>query len=72
MKRTGHLSFTLITVILVIGLHTSRAQEPVNPHATPEAKALLELYYALSGNYTLTGQHNYPATGDRNSRFAAE
>lgn len=72
MKRTGQLSFTLITVILVIGLHTSRAQEPVNPHATPEAKALLELYYALSGNYTLTGQHNYPATGDRNSRFAAE
>jgi mannan endo-1,4-beta-mannosidase len=72
MKGTGHLTYRLITAILLIGLHPTRAQEPVNPHASPQAKALLEMYYALSGNYTLTGQHNYPATGDRNSRFAAE
>lgn len=45
---------------------------PVNPNATPEAKALLDLYYRISGKYTLTGQHNYPDTKDRNSKFAAK
>ena len=33
---------------------------PVNPEATPEAKALLHYVYSLSGEYTLTGQHNFP------------
>ena len=72
MKRTGQFTFILIIAISLISLCPSRAQEPVNPHASPEARALLELYYSLSGKYTLTGQHNYPATRDRNSRFAAE
>ena len=36
---------------------------PVNPHATPEARALLAYLYSMSGKYTLTGQHNYPNTG---------
>jgi len=72
MKRIGQFTLTLITFIILICLKPSQAQEPVNPHASPEAKALLELFYSLSGQYTLTGQHNYPATRDRNSRFAAE
>jgi mannan endo-1,4-beta-mannosidase len=45
--------------------------EPVTPLASPEAKALLKLLYGISGQYTLTGQHNYPNIRDRNSRFAA-
>jgi mannan endo-1,4-beta-mannosidase len=45
---------------------------PVTPNASAEARALLDLYYSLSGSYTLTGQHNYPSTGDLNSRFAEE
>jgi mannan endo-1,4-beta-mannosidase len=48
------------------------AVRPVNPNATPEAKALLDLYYRISGKYTLTGQHNYPSSRDRNSKFAAK
>lgn len=36
------------------------AQEPVNPHASPEARALLKYLYSISGHYTLAGQHNYP------------
>jgi mannan endo-1,4-beta-mannosidase len=32
----------------------------VNPHATPEARALLQLLDSISGHYTLTGQHNFP------------
>jgi len=34
--------------------------EPVNPDATPEARALLKKLCALSGKGILTGQHNYP------------
>ena len=43
---------------------------PVTPQASPEARALLEVLYAISGKYTLTGQHNYPNTKSRNSQFA--
>lgn len=48
------------------------AGDPVNPNATPEARALLDLFYRISGKYTLTGQHNYPNTKDRNTRFASQ
>ena len=34
--------------------------EPVNPNATPEARALLKTICAVSGKGILTGQHNYP------------
>ena len=33
---------------------------PVNPEATPEAKALLHSLYQSSIQHTLTGQHNFP------------
>jgi mannan endo-1,4-beta-mannosidase len=33
---------------------------PVDPKATPEAVALLHYLYEISGEYTLTGQHNFP------------
>jgi mannan endo-1,4-beta-mannosidase len=46
--------------------------KPANPNTSPEAKALLQFIYTLSGKYTLTGQHNFPAARDRNSRFAAD
>jgi len=45
--------------------------KPATSNASPEAKALLQLIYNLSGRYTLTGQHNFPAAKDYNSRFAA-
>jgi mannan endo-1,4-beta-mannosidase len=45
--------------------------EPVTPQASPEARALLQFLYDLSGKYTLTGQHNFPNTKSVNSRFAA-
>jgi mannan endo-1,4-beta-mannosidase len=34
--------------------------DPVNPHASPEARALLKYLYSISGKYTLAGQHNFP------------
>jgi mannan endo-1,4-beta-mannosidase len=34
--------------------------QPVNPGATSEASELLEYLYSISGENTLSGQHNYP------------
>jgi mannan endo-1,4-beta-mannosidase len=45
--------------------------KPVTPNALPETAALLATLQEISGQYTLTGQHNPPVGGDRNSRFAA-
>jgi mannan endo-1,4-beta-mannosidase len=35
--------------------------DPVTPGASAEARALLSFLYDISGNHTLTGQHNYAA-----------
>jgi mannan endo-1,4-beta-mannosidase len=39
--------------------------EPVNPHATPEARALLAYIDSISGKAIIAGQHNYPNDGSR-------
>jgi mannan endo-1,4-beta-mannosidase len=39
--------------------------EPVNPHATPEARALLAFLDSISGKATIAGQHNFPNVGAR-------
>ena len=51
-----------IVLLLLLCLAPLRAQAPVNPHASPEARALLNFLYSISGHYTLAGQHNYPNT----------
>ena len=48
------------------------AAKPVTPDASPEATALLQFLYDISGKYTLTGQHNYPNVKGRNTAFATE
>jgi mannan endo-1,4-beta-mannosidase len=64
---------TALIVVLIIGsINGVLAGDPVNPNSTPETRALIDLFYRISGKYTLTGQHNYPNTKDRNTRFAAE
>ncbi len=45
---------------------------PVSPNASAEAKALLSYIQSISGKHTLTGQHNYPQSGDKNTQFAAD
>jgi hypothetical protein len=59
---------TVLAVTCGMGL----AIEPSNPDATPEARALIELFHKVSGKYVLTGQHNFPNARDRNSRFYAK
>jgi mannan endo-1,4-beta-mannosidase len=46
-------------------------QPPVSPHPTPEARALLHMLYEISGNHTLTGQHNYANEQEFSTRVAA-
>lgn len=41
------------------------APQPVNPHATPEARALLAYIDSISGKGIITGQHNFPNDGSR-------
>lgn len=38
--------------------------EPVNPNATPEARALLKMLCDIGGKGILTGQHNFPNERD--------
>jgi mannan endo-1,4-beta-mannosidase len=55
----------VLAAALGVGGWAQTAPEPVNPHATPEARALLAYLYSISGKGTITGQHNYPNTGSR-------
>ena len=56
-RRNSLLALPLLVTSLMMA---QNAPQPVNPKASPEARALLGYFYALSGQYTLTGQHNYP------------
>ncbi len=55
----------MLVAALGFGSWAQTAPEPVNPHATPEARALLAYLDSISGKAIITGQHNYPNTGSR-------
>lgn len=67
-------SYLVSIALLVVLSSMVEAQQtnPVTPKSSPEAKALLGYLQGLSGKYILPGQHNFPVSGDRNSRFAAD
>ena len=58
-------------LILINSFGWAQPIRPVTPNASPEATALLEYIQDISGKYTLSGQHNFPSSGDKNSQFAA-
>jgi len=62
---TMRIAATLLAATMGLSGRAQTAQEPVNPHATPEARALLAYLYSISGKVTLTGQHTYPNEGAR-------
>jgi len=58
---------TLALLLSLAALAATAAAEPprtVNPNATPEARALLDFLYEIQGKHTLSGQHNFIATGN--------
>jgi mannan endo-1,4-beta-mannosidase len=66
------LRSALVTLALIAtAASISRAQQPtsspVDPDATPEARALLHEIDSISGHDTLSGQHNFPNTVSRYS-----
>ncbi|MGA2219644.1 MAG: glycosyl hydrolase [Terracidiphilus sp.] len=66
--KSNHLATSLLALLLGCASPALLAQatrEPVNPHATPEARALLAYLDSISGKATVTGQHNYPNEGSR-------
>jgi mannan endo-1,4-beta-mannosidase len=68
----------IIPFLIILFFHSLdiTAQEkvinPVTKNASPEARALLKFFYDISGEYLLTGQHNFPNVKGRNTKFAAE
>ncbi len=70
---SGGLTFRFVARLtcLLIAIPATQAQQPdaapVNPDATPEARALLRQIDGVSGKGILSGAHNYPNTVSRYS-----
>lgn len=65
----------VLSITLVMASSSLFAQDvakPANPNTSPEAKALLQSLYTLSGKHTMSGVHNFPGARGRNSVFAAD
>ena len=58
--RTIQSAVCCIIIALLQTIAAAAEPEPVNPNATPEARALLRYLYSISGKATLSGQHNFP------------
>lgn len=61
----------VLSLVVTSSAWADEVRTPVDPQATPEARALLKYLCDISGNHILSGQHNYPNVRDRNSQFAA-
>ncbi|HEY1159335.1 MAG TPA: glycosyl hydrolase [Terracidiphilus sp.] len=59
------IAAAILAVAFGCGHWAQAAPEPVNPHASPEARALLAYLDSISGQAFITGQHNYPNDGSR-------
>ena len=62
MKLIRYLTLLLLVLMAEAGSAQTAMPSalPVNPNATPEARALLKEIDQISGHSTLTGQHNFP------------
>jgi len=65
-----YIILILILLFSITGFQACKGQgsfAPVNPEATPEAKALLKYLYSIQGKNILSGQHNYAEEPTRSS-----
>ena len=75
MKRAELSNIGIGILFLFCSIATKAQDKAINPvtkNASPEARALLKFFYNISGQYILTGQHNYPNVKNRNTIFATE
>jgi mannan endo-1,4-beta-mannosidase len=63
--RLKQFSVLVVAFLLSCAAGAQTSTQPVNPHASPEARALLAYLHSISGKGIVTGQHNYPNTGAR-------
>ena len=65
--------FILVLVIVLFwnqhGIARDKTHDPVTKCASPEVRALLKLFYDISGEYLLAGHHNFPNVKERNTKF---
>jgi mannan endo-1,4-beta-mannosidase len=58
------ITCSLLLFFIILSISCQDAEyKPVSPNASPEAAALLEYLYNISGKQTLTGQHDQPIFG---------
>jgi mannan endo-1,4-beta-mannosidase len=62
----------LVAGYIMLSPVAGAAQSPVNPDATPEARALLRFIYEQRGKHLISGQHNYNHEPGRFSARAEE
>jgi mannan endo-1,4-beta-mannosidase len=65
MTHSRHFILFAAAALLNCAGWAQPAPEPVNPAATPEARALLAYFDSISGKATIAGQHNFPNVGAR-------
>ncbi|MBN1998321.1 glycosyl hydrolase family 26 [candidate division KSB1 bacterium] len=65
------LFFTLSSSVFLFACAKEQVKT-VNPHATPEARKLLDFLYEIQGRYTLSGQHNFIASGSKYTELIKE
>ena len=63
---------SLLALAVAQGARDKPKPAPVNPRATREARELLAFLYEIQGKYTLSGQHNFIASGSRFSERVHE
>jgi mannan endo-1,4-beta-mannosidase len=66
------LAAILLCVSACCVFRGGNAIRPVTPHAAPETVQLLKFLYRISGEHTLSGQHNYPGDNDKETLAAAK
>jgi mannan endo-1,4-beta-mannosidase len=71
MNLRSVLPFLSLSILLAGCATRPAEQPPANPNATPEARALLHYIYGISGQHTMTGQHNFPNTKDQSTLAAS-
>lgn len=66
-RTTESRAAVLLGVGLCLLLPLRLFAQPVNTNASPEAVKLLAFLIQIQGHYTLTAQHNYAASGSKNT-----
>lgn len=71
MQLKSFLIRTAMLLLIPAAISCSQVK-PVNEHASPEARQVLEFLHEISGEYTLSGQHNFVWEPTKYHRMAHE